>query len=222
MMSGGRHRRRGTPDVGQVDGGDMGRKLKSRTALAVARPVHRSVNRQNQRLVAGAFRPLHELAHKAAVMLHIELEPQWAMPGRGQHDAGYCVQRHARLHAEHHAGTQSRCGMRRCQLTVGMRHALVRNRCQQNGMGQRTAEQLLAGVACTQVAQYTGKQVDVVPVGAIAANRDFIASATVEIGLRMGVHPCLRMPGMVGQRHNAGGEFFHGGAAGDAPVVSGR
>lgn len=204
--------RRGGP-AGQVDGLDAGRQAKAGAALPVARAVDRGVDGEHQGLVAGLLGALDQLARDAPVGLQVELEPQRAAPGVAAHGLGHVLEPGAGLGAEHQ--TRAQCGGRvgGGQFAVGMRHALVGHGCQQDGVGQRAAEQRHTGVAAGQRAQHARQQLDPVPGAAVGAQRQSVGRAAAEVSPGVVVQHLAGMGLVVGQRDQAGRQGEGGGGA---------
>ena len=179
------------------------------TPLPVTRTTGGGIYRQDQRLVPGGFRTLHQRAGEAPVGLDVELEPQRATQ-RVCHD-GLChmFQRHTGLGAQNQARTLGRCSVGRGQFTVGVCHPLKSDGGQQDRVFQRAPQQRGAGAGPRHAAQHAGMELQGVPRAAVGAQGDFVARAAAEIGPGVCIQVGVGVVGVVFQGDDVRRKFLH-------------
>jgi hypothetical protein len=199
----------------QVDGANTGGQVKPGAAFAVAGTVHGGVHREHDGLVARGLGTGQQLQCHVALRLQVQLEPQGAgvvgcgVGGIGCHAAVrvcHVLKRGAGLGAEHQPCAQRCGGIGGGQFAIGVGHALKGNWGQQDGVGQRAAQQADAGVPARQGAQHARPQGQGVPRAAVGAQGDFIGRPAAEVGPGVVVQLLARVLFVVGQAHHMWGD----------------
>lgn len=163
--------------------------------FAVPHAVHRRVDRDDERAIAGPFGAAHQCFGEIAVGLDIELEPQ-----RRRRLFRDRFEIEARLRADHHRQPGRPGREHRRQFAVGMRHALERHRREQDWRGELAAQQAGARRRPRQVAQHARPQRQAVERRLIFAQRPFVARAAREIGPGGIRQPLARQRPIIGDR----------------------
>ena len=198
----------------KVDRAHAGWQPKARAPFAVAHAAGGGVHGQHQGFVSGGFGALHQRLGEAPVVLQIQLKPQGAAPGVGQHCLRNGLQRHAGLGAEHHARAQRRRRVGHGQLAVGVGQALKGNGCQQNRVRQRAAQQADPGVATRQRPQHARPQRQGLPGAAVGAQGAFVGGTAAEVGPGVVVQMLARVRLMVCQVDDVRGNLVPCGNVG--------
>ena len=152
------------------------RSAHARVGVAVACAGHRHVDGEHQGGDAGGLGPLQGVAHEAAILEHIELEPHGPVDGRSHfldradRDGGQC---------EGNALGRRRFG--RLHLATAGVHAGQTDRCQGYRHGQLLAEQFGGQVQLGHVLQHALAQGNVGQVGNVALERVLGIGAAVDI-----------------------------------------
>ena len=163
-------------DVDQVADPDFRRHRHAVAQVAMALPQHLQIDGQHQRAAFGGDRPLDQRAHEAAVLHHIELEPERPL------DRGRDVLDRADRHggkAERDAGRLR--GAAGQDLAVAPLHAAQPDRRQRDRQRRRLAHDGGRQIAPRDVHQHALAQLDALKVGAVDPQRLLRIGAPVGI-----------------------------------------
>ncbi len=144
--------------------------------IAIARARHRHVDRKDQRLNPRRLRAFERVAHEAAILQHIELEPD-----RRAGLALHLVDRADRYRRQGEGHLLGRCCARGLNLTASCIHAGQPDRSQHHRHAKRLAKQGSGKIDVGNIAQHPLAQRHVGQVGDVMAKRMFGIGATVDI-----------------------------------------
>ena len=200
-----RHRARHGAHAPQVDGLDIRRQAEAQPLFAVAHAVDGRIHRDHQRAIAGGLGAPDQPQGVVALALEIELEPQRRF-GRARH----VLESDTRLRAGHHHRLHGGCRQHAGQFALWVDQFLVGHRGEQDGEGQRRAQQLESGAAARQVAQHAGLYAYARVGLAVGAQRVFVGRAARQVGPGGIAHALSRVVLVVGHGGDLRGDLRQG------------